>query len=75
MGANQVKQVKLQTFKSGFEILYMKEAETIDDFAARLTTIISKPAGLGGKIKESTVVKKFLVTVPNKFLPIVTSIE
>ncbi|XP_039121641.1 uncharacterized protein LOC120258329 [Dioscorea cayenensis subsp. rotundata] len=75
VGADRVKQAKLQTLKSEFEILRMKEAETIDEFAARLTAIVSKAAGLGGKIKESTIVKKLLVTVPNKCLPIVTSIE
>ncbi|XP_020270454.1 uncharacterized protein LOC109845593 [Asparagus officinalis] len=75
VGADRVKQAKLQTLKSEFETLRMKEAETIDDFADRLTAIVSKSVGLGGKIEESTIVKKFLRAVPNKYLPVVTSIE
>lgn len=40
-GADRVKEVRVQTLKSEFEGMRMKETETIDDFAKRLTTIVN----------------------------------
>ncbi|XP_020271959.1 uncharacterized protein LOC109847124 [Asparagus officinalis] len=74
-GADHVKAAKLQTLRSEFEILRMNEMEAVDDFAEKLTAIVSKIASLGDKLDESTVVKKLLRVVPNKFLTTVTSIE
>ena len=37
MGAERVKEAKIQTLKIEFEVMNMKESETIDDYAARLT--------------------------------------
>lgn len=42
VGTNRVKAAKLQTLRIEFEILCMKETETIDDFAAKLIAIVSK---------------------------------
>ncbi|GJT83663.1 zinc finger, CCHC-type containing protein [Tanacetum coccineum] len=40
VGENRVQQAKLQTLKSEFEMLHMKEDETIDAFTGKLTTLI-----------------------------------
>lgn len=61
--------------KSEFEVLRMKQSETIDDFAMRLTIIANRIRGLGDKMGESTIVKKFLRAITPKFLQIVSTIE
>lgn len=70
MGVERVKDAKVQTLKMEFEGLCMKESESIDDFAARLTTIVNKVRALGEKFEENYAVKKFLRAIPNKFLQI-----
>ncbi|GKB16867.1 hypothetical protein Tco_0850790 [Tanacetum coccineum] len=65
----------MQTLQSEFEMLHMKEDETIDTFTAKLTTLVNKAASLGHTIEDSVVVQKLLNVVPNKFLQIVASIE
>lgn len=75
MGAERVREAKVQTLKSEFEALRMTESESVDDFAVRLTTIVSKIRGLGEKMEESYAVRKFLRAAPAKFLPVVSPIE
>ena len=75
MGAERVKEAKVQTLKSEFEVLRMRDGESVDDFAMKLTAIVNGIRALGDKVEEVYVVKKLLRTVPPKFLQIVTSIE
>ena len=75
MGAERVKEAKVQTLKSEFEVLRMKNGESVDDFAMKLTAIVNGIRSLGDKVEEVYVVKKLLRAVPPKFLQIVTSIE
>ncbi|GJZ48752.1 zinc finger, CCHC-type containing protein [Tanacetum coccineum] len=75
IGEERVQQARLQTLKSEFEMLHMKEDEAIDIFTAKLTTLVNKAAGLGHTIEDSVVVRKLLNAVPEKFLQIVASIE
>ena len=39
LGDDRIKEARLQTLKSEFERLKMKDTKTIDDFALRMTTI------------------------------------
>lgn len=75
IGADRVKEARAQTLKSAFEGLRMKETESVDDFAVRLTTLVNQIRGLGVKMEESYVVQKLLRAVPNKYLQIVSTIE
>ncbi|GJR23767.1 zinc finger, CCHC-type containing protein [Tanacetum coccineum] len=75
VGEERVQQARLQTLKSEFELLHMKEDETIDTFTAKLTTLASKAAGLGHTFDDSTLVRKLLNAVPDRYLQIVASIE
>ncbi|GJS73861.1 zinc finger, CCHC-type containing protein [Tanacetum coccineum] len=65
----------VQQLKSEFERLVMKENETIDSFAGKLMSIITKAATCGLTFDEQTKVRKVLNAVPDKFLPIVATIE
>ncbi|GJX57847.1 zinc finger, CCHC-type containing protein [Tanacetum coccineum] len=72
---NRVQQAKQQTLKSEFEMLQMEENESIDSFVTRLTGIINKAASVGLAYEDSTLVRKLLNAVPDRFLQIVASIE
>nr|GEU85354.1 hypothetical protein [Tanacetum cinerariifolium] len=75
MGAERVKEAKIQTLKSDFEVIRMKDSGSMDEFAMRLNTIVTGIRSLGDTIEEITVVKKFLRAVLIRFMKIVTSIE
>ncbi|CAH9074982.1 unnamed protein product [Cuscuta epithymum] len=75
IGDERVKEAKVQTLRSEFEALSMKEGESVDDFAMKLTKIVNGIRTLGDTIEETSVVKKFLRAVPPQFLQIVSSIE
>ena len=75
LGADRVKEARVQNLKSEFDNLRMRDTEQIDDFAMRLTTIVSKIRGLGDKMEEVYIVRKFPRAVPRKFSPVVGTIE
>ncbi|KAG7598928.1 Zinc finger CCHC-type [Arabidopsis suecica] len=76
LGADRVKEARLQTLMSEFDRLKMKDTESIDDFAGKLSEISTKAAALGEKINETKLVKKFLGSVPRKkYIHIVASLE
>ncbi|GKC78197.1 hypothetical protein Tco_1128971 [Tanacetum coccineum] len=53
----------------------MEENESIDSFVTRLTGIINKAASVGLAYEDSTIVRKLLNVVPDRFLHISASIE
>nr|GEU95117.1 zinc finger, CCHC-type [Tanacetum cinerariifolium] len=75
IGEEIVQQARLQTLKSDFEMLHMKEDETIDIFTTKLTTLVNKAASLGHTMEDGTLVRKLLNAVPDRYLQIVMSIE
>nr|GEU95683.1 zinc finger, CCHC-type [Tanacetum cinerariifolium] len=75
LGEERVQQARLQTLKSNFEMLQMKEDETIDAFATKLTTLVNKASSLGHTMEDETLVRKLLNAVPDRYLQIVASIE
>ena len=66
MGAERIKEARLQTLMAEFDPLKMKDSETIDDFAGKLSEISSKSAALGIDIEEPKLVRKFLKSLPHK---------
>ncbi|GJS41452.1 AMP-binding, conserved site-containing protein [Tanacetum coccineum] len=75
IGTKDVQQAHSQQLKSEFERLMMKEDESIDSFAGKLMSIITKAATCGLTFDEQTKVRKVLNAVPDKFLPVVATIE
>ncbi|XP_024013779.1 uncharacterized protein LOC112087880 [Eutrema salsugineum] len=76
VGAERVRQARLQTLMAEFDKLTMKDTETIDDFSGKLSEICSKAAALGTIIEEPKLVRKFLKSLPRKkFIHIVASLE
>lgn len=76
VGAERVKEARLQTLMADFDRLKMKEMEKIDDFVGKLTKISLKASALGEEIEEPKMVKKFLKCLPRKkYIHIVAALE
>ncbi|KAJ9546687.1 hypothetical protein OSB04_019230 [Centaurea solstitialis] len=67
--------LQIENLKTGKEILKMKDTGTIDDYAAKLSGIASKSATLGDVMSEHKLVKKFLTSLPRRFIHIVAALE
>nr|GEZ68899.1 zinc finger, CCHC-type [Tanacetum cinerariifolium]GFB48458.1 zinc finger, CCHC-type [Tanacetum cinerariifolium] len=75
IGEERVQQARLQTLKSDFKMLHIKEDKTIDTFTGKLTTLVNKAASLGHTMEDEILVRKLLNAVPDRHLQIVASIE
>ncbi|XP_048625982.1 uncharacterized protein LOC106355391 isoform X1 [Brassica napus] len=76
VGAERVREARLQTLMTEFDRLNMKETESIDDFGGKLSELASKSSALGVNIEETKFVKKFLSSLPQKkYIHIVVSLE
>ncbi|XP_042386783.1 uncharacterized protein LOC121978512 [Zingiber officinale] len=75
LGSDRVKKACVQTLKSEFDALRMKETDMIDEFAGKLSAMSSKLSALGATLEDSSLVKKLLDSVPDKFFPIFAGIE
>ncbi|GJT41469.1 uncharacterized mitochondrial protein-like protein [Tanacetum coccineum] len=75
LGADRVKEARLQTLITEFENLKMLDNGTIDEYAVKLSGIASKSATLGEVMSEHKLVKKFLTSLPRRFVHIVAALE
>ncbi|XP_076941635.1 uncharacterized protein LOC143611280 [Bidens hawaiensis] len=75
LGAERVKEAKLQTLTSEFDGLKKKETGAIDEHASTLLIYSSKAATLGDIFLEEKMVKKFLTSFSRHFIHIVASLE
>ena len=75
VGAERVRDARLQTLKSEFDALKMGEDEALDDYAGKLTGMSVKFSNLGGTLEDMAMVKKLFDTVPEKFINVVVGIE
>ena len=76
VGAERVREARLQTLMVEFDRLKMKEEDTIDVFVGKLSEISSKSSSLGEIIEEPKIVKKFLKSLPRrKYIHIVALLE
>jgi hypothetical protein len=65
----------LQTLKSDFDALRMKEDESLDQYAGKLTGMAVRYANLGGTLNDAALVKKLFNTVPDCFINVIAGIE
>ncbi|XP_076884580.1 uncharacterized protein LOC143533799 [Bidens hawaiensis] len=76
LGAERVREARLQTLSMEFDNMKMNESDSIDNFAGKLSSIASKSAALGEVIDEARLVKKFLKCLPrSKYIQMVASLE
>lgn len=73
IGAERVREARLQTLNAEFNRLKMKETDTVDSFVSKISEIPAISASLGEILEESKLVKKFLKSLPRKkFIHIVS---
>ncbi|XP_066357865.1 uncharacterized protein [Miscanthus floridulus] len=75
LGADRVKEANAQRLLTEFEQITFKPGEAIDEFAMRILKLATDLEGLGEKIDDSRVVKKFLRVVPARYNQVAVAIE
>ncbi|CAL0333188.1 unnamed protein product [Lupinus luteus] len=73
--AEKVKNVKLQTLRREYELLHMKDEDTIVDYFTRLRSLTNYMKGCGESMKDQLIVEKVLRTLNSKFNHVVFAIE
>ena len=66
-GDKKIKEAKLQTYRAQFESLKMTNSETIDSYLLRDSEVVNSIRGLGEELKEESIVKKILRTLPARY--------
>ena len=66
---------KAQQLRREYEAIAFRDGEAIEDFALRLTSLVSQLAQVGVDIGEEEAVAKYLRVVPPRFAQIALSIE
>ena len=66
-GSSRVKTVRLLAFKREFELMKMKEAETVKSYSGRLMDVVNQMKLLGEDVEDQKVVEKIMVSLPQKF--------
>ncbi|GKV39214.1 hypothetical protein SLEP1_g47020 [Rubroshorea leprosula] len=74
-GTTKTKRQQLQALRSEFEILRMKEGETVTDYFSRTMAIVNKLRTHGDKTQDVTVVEKILCSMTPKYNFVVCAIE
>nr|GEY25463.1 ribonuclease H-like domain, reverse transcriptase, RNA-dependent DNA polymerase [Tanacetum cinerariifolium] len=75
IGVDRVQKARLQTLKTEFEMLKMKDDDSTDEFIAKLNSIVTRASGLGSTFDQQTLVRKLLCFVPKRFIQIVEAIK
>ncbi|XP_013623877.1 PREDICTED: uncharacterized protein LOC106329780 [Brassica oleracea var. oleracea] len=75
LGAERVKSARLQTLMNEFDRMKMEDSDSIDTFSGKISELASKAASLGQSIEGPKVVKKFLNSLPPKFIHMTASLE
>ena len=75
LGGDHVRKAKAQQLRREYEAIAFRDGEAIEDFALRLTSLVSQLAQVGVDIGEEEAVAKYLRVVPPRFAQIALSIE
>ncbi|KAH6837692.1 hypothetical protein C2S53_000956 [Perilla frutescens var. hirtella] len=75
-GNERTKNMQALNLIRQFDIMKMKESETIKDYSDKLLSIVNKVIRLLGKIfDDSQIVQKILVTLPENYESKISSLE
>ncbi|CAL9007503.1 unnamed protein product [Prunus brigantina] len=74
-GTARVKRAQLQALRKEFEMLQMKNGETVTDYFARILTVANKMRIHGDRMEDVTVIEKILRSMTSKYDYVVCSIE
>lgn len=67
--------VRQQTLRQKYELMQMKEIETIQQYITRVLTIVNQLRGMGCELKDGEVVSKVMRSLSLRFVHVVTSIK
>ncbi|XP_075083403.1 uncharacterized protein LOC142167144 [Nicotiana tabacum] len=65
-GSNRVKSVRGLTLKREFELLKMKDSDSVEEYCSKLMEIVNQIRILGENFPDQKVVEKILVSLPDK---------
>ncbi|XP_035838960.1 uncharacterized protein LOC110901064 [Helianthus annuus] len=74
-GENRVKNIKLQSLRSDFDALRMKEGESIEDYFNRTVLIVNQLRMNEDNISEQKIVEKILRSLTRNYESVVITIE
>ncbi|XP_022567782.1 uncharacterized protein LOC111211146 [Brassica napus] len=74
-GNTRVKSAQLQRLRRNFEVLEMKESDSITDYFSRVMMVSNDMRNLGEEMPDEKVVEKILRTLVEKFTYVVCAIE
>lgn len=74
-GSTKVKRAQLQALRREFEVLGVKEGDSVDDYFARTLAIANKMKAHGERMGENFIVEKILRSMTARFNYVVSSIE
>ncbi|CAJ2675758.1 unnamed protein product [Trifolium pratense] len=74
-GSSKVKRAQLQASKREFEVLEMREDETVAEYFARTMAIANKMTSQGERMEQVTIVEKILRSMTERFNYVTCSIE
>ena len=74
-GNKRVQSAQLQRLRRNFEVLEIKEGETISEYFSRVMVVVNDMRNLGEEMSDSKVVEKILRTLVEKFTYVVCAIE
>ncbi|XP_055814687.1 uncharacterized protein LOC129884413 [Solanum dulcamara] len=74
-GSNRVKSVKVLALKREFELLKMKDSDSVKEYSSKLMDIVNQIRILGENFPDQKVVEKIMVSLPDKFESKISAIE
>jgi len=74
-GNDKVCAIKLQSLGQGFELIKIKESETVKDYYSRIKEIVSQIRAYRKNIFDKKIIEKNLISIPHSFDVIVIAIE
>nr|KYP72805.1 Retrovirus-related Pol polyprotein from transposon TNT 1-94 [Cajanus cajan] len=74
-GDERVRSIKLLTLKREFEMLKMKESESVKEYTSKLSHLVNQMRLYGEVVHDHKVVEKMLISLPVKFEAKVAAIE
>ncbi|KAJ6727747.1 ZINC FINGER CCHC-TYPE-RELATED [Salix koriyanagi] len=74
-GSNRDKTVKLLAFKREFELMKMKDHESVKVYSSRLMNVVNQMRLLGETFEDHKIVEKLMMSVPEKFEAKISAIE
>ncbi|KAF2285896.1 hypothetical protein GH714_008762 [Hevea brasiliensis] len=74
-GDDRIKGIQVLNLIRDFELQKMKDSETIKEYSERLLNVANRVRLLGSEFKDSCIVEKILVAVPERFKATITTLE